>query len=88
MVKECTLSTGNLSPGGFPRYSVVRIIDRPDMTSAVNRLLKATNQPTNQHLCNLLRFFTVVKIDYLYRIPFSVCPKFHDSVIPSTFQGF
>ena len=35
MAKECTLSTGKLSLGGLPRNSVVRITDRPDMTSAV-----------------------------------------------------
>ena len=30
------LSTGNLPQGGLPRNSVDRIIDRPDMTSAVD----------------------------------------------------
>ena len=35
MVKECILSTGKLPPEGLPRNSVVRITDRPDMTSAV-----------------------------------------------------
>ena len=35
MANECALSTGKLPLGDFPRTSVVRIIDRPDMTSAV-----------------------------------------------------
>ena len=36
MAKECTLSTGKLPLGGLPGNicSVVRITDRPDMTSA------------------------------------------------------
>ena len=37
MVKECILSTGKLLLGGLPRNSVVRITDRPDMTSVVYR---------------------------------------------------
>ena len=44
MVKECTLSTGKLPLGGFLRNSVVRITDRPDMTSAVDPGCKALNQ--------------------------------------------
>ena len=35
--KECTLSTGKLPPGVLPSSSVVRITDRPDMTTAVYR---------------------------------------------------
>ena len=35
MVKECMLSSDNLPLGGLPRNSMVRITDRPDMTSAV-----------------------------------------------------
>ena len=35
MAKECMLSTGKLPLGGLSRNSVVRINDRPDMTSAV-----------------------------------------------------
>ena len=34
MVKKCVLSTGKLPLGGLPRNRVVRINDRPDMTSA------------------------------------------------------
>ena len=44
MAKQCTLSTGKLPPIGLPRNSVVRITDRPDITSAVYLGLKATNQ--------------------------------------------
>ena len=44
MAKEFTLSTGNLPRGGLPRNSVVRITDRPDMTSAVYHGRKALNQ--------------------------------------------
>ena len=39
-----TLSTGKLSLGGLPRNSVVRITDRPNLTSVVYRWLKAANQ--------------------------------------------
>ena len=35
MEKEFTLNTVKLSLGGLPRNSVIRIIDHPDMTSAV-----------------------------------------------------
>ena len=35
---------GKLPPGGLPWNSVVRITDRPDMTSAVYRGRKASNQ--------------------------------------------
>ena len=38
------LSTGKLLPDGLPRNSVVRIMDHPDMTSAVYHGHKATNQ--------------------------------------------
>ena len=44
MAKECTLSTGKLPPRGLPRNSVVRITDRPDMTSDVHCGHKAANQ--------------------------------------------
>ena len=37
MVKGWALSTSNLPRGGLPRNSVDRIIDCPDMTSAVDR---------------------------------------------------
>ena len=50
MVKECALSTGKLPVGGLPWDSVVRINDRPDMTSAVDSGHKASTQPTNQLL--------------------------------------
>ena len=36
MAKGCALSTGYLPQRGFPRNSVDRITDRPDMTSAVD----------------------------------------------------
>ena len=35
MANECALSPGKLPLGNFPRTSVVRITDRPDMSSAV-----------------------------------------------------
>ena len=38
------LSTGKLLQGGLPRISVVRVIDCPNMTSAVAYGCKATNQ--------------------------------------------
>ena len=50
MAKE--LSAGKLPPRNLPRISVVRINDRPDMTSAVYRGHKAIVQ-TNKGL-NLL----------------------------------
>ena len=45
MAKECALSTGNLLRGGL--RSVDGIIDRPDMTLAVDLGRKALTQPTN-----------------------------------------
>ena len=33
--KECTVSTGKLHSGGSPMNSVIRITDRPDVTSSV-----------------------------------------------------
>ena len=44
MAKECTLSTGKQPLAGLPRNSVVRITDRPNMTSAVYCGHKAINQ--------------------------------------------
>ena len=44
MAKDCALSTGYLPRGGLPRNSVDRITDRPDMTSAVDRVHKASTQ--------------------------------------------
>ena len=38
------LSTSKLPLGGLPRNSVVRITDRPDMTSAVYHGCRATNK--------------------------------------------
>ena len=46
--ERCALSTGNLPWGGVPRNNVDRITDRPDTTSAVYRVHKAsiqTNKP-------------------------------------------
>ena len=43
MTKECTLSIGKLPLGGFPKNSVVRINDHPNMTSAVYRGRKTLN---------------------------------------------
>ena len=48
MAKGCALSTGYLLWGGLPRNSVDRITDRPDMTSAVDRGRKASNQTKKQ----------------------------------------
>ena len=48
MTKGCALSTGYLPRGGLPRNSVDRIIDRPDMTSAVDRGRKASTQTNKQ----------------------------------------
>ena len=48
MAKGCVLSTGYLPRGGLPRNSVDRITDRPDMTSAVDRGRKASNQTNKQ----------------------------------------
>ena len=42
MVKECTLSTGEMPMRGLPRNSVVRITDRPDMTEDVKQQIKQT----------------------------------------------
>ena len=39
--KKCALSIGNKSLGGFFKNSVAKITDRPDMTIAVNRGVKA-----------------------------------------------
>ena len=44
MAKRWPLSTGNLPLGGLPKNSVDRIIDRPDMTLAVDRGRKALTQ--------------------------------------------
>ena len=48
MAKGCALSTGYLPRGGLPRNSVDRITDRPDMTSAVDRVRKASTQTNKQ----------------------------------------
>ena len=53
MRKNVHLSTGKLPLGGLPRNSVVRITDRPDMTSAVYLGDKTLNQ-TNKHKAILL----------------------------------
>ena len=53
MAKGCALSTAYLSRGGFPRNSVDRITDRPDMTSAVDCGCKASTQ-TNKNKQNLV----------------------------------
>ena len=45
---KCTLSTGKLPLGGLPRNTVVRTIDRPNMTSAVYRGRKSLNQSNKQ----------------------------------------
>ena len=42
MAKECALVTGILPVGGLPRKSVVRITDRPHMTSAIYHGRKAS----------------------------------------------
>ena len=47
MTTKCTLSTGELPPGGLPRNSVVRKIDHAVMPSPVYRGRKAT---TNQRI--------------------------------------
>ena len=44
MAKESSLNTDKLPLGGLPRNNVVRLNDPPDMTSAVYRGRKATNQ--------------------------------------------
>ena len=49
MVMECMLSTGKLPLEGLPKNSVVRITDRPDMTSAVYHGHKASNQTIKQN---------------------------------------
>ena len=48
MAKGRALGTGYLPLGGLPRNSVDRIIDRPDMTSAVDRGRKASTQTNKQ----------------------------------------
>ena len=47
---ECALNTGNMPPGGFPRYSVS---NRPDTTSAVYSGHLATNQKKMVTLLNI-----------------------------------
>ena len=49
MAKKFALSTctDKLPPGGLSKISVVRITDRPDMTSSVYRGCKATNKSIN-----------------------------------------
>ena len=44
MAKECMLSIGKLPLGSLPRNSMVKITDRPGMTSAVYHGSKATKQ--------------------------------------------
>ena len=57
MAKGWALSTGNLPRRGFPRNSVDRITDRPDMTSAVDRGRKALTQLTSFFRSHRLRCF-------------------------------
>ena len=70
MAKECTLSTGEMPLGGLPRNSVVRITDRPNMTSAVYCGRKASNQHQQQirlhaaspiSVCTVCHFSNVTK---------------------------
>ena len=58
------LSTDKLPMGGLPRNSVVRITDRPDVTSAVYRGHKATNQ-TNKQMYYL--YIKIKGADQLHR---------------------
>ena len=46
--KNGALNTGKLPAGGLPRNSVVKVTDRPNMTSAVYRGCKALNQTKKQ----------------------------------------
>ena len=81
MAKGCALSTGYLPRGGFPRNSVDRIADCPDMTSVVERGHKArtqTNKLTFQ--CNvhpLTRHFYIVKLGFTGDSISSPEPKAH-----------
>ena len=56
--EKCALSTGLLPPGGLPRNSVVRINDRPDMTSAVYCGCKALNQ-TKTNLLETIHIWSI-----------------------------
>ena len=56
MMKGCALSTGYLPRVGLPRNSVDRIIDRSDMTSAVDRGRKASIQTNKQRTLSDLGF--------------------------------
>ena len=67
MVKDCTLNTDKLSPGGLHRNGVVRINDRPDMASAVYRGRKTTNQINK----NSKPEDTEIDNSYTYSIPIS-----------------
>ena len=52
--EEHLSSTGMLPLGGLPRNSFVKIFDRPDMSSAVYRGRKATQQTNKNHYCPIL----------------------------------
>ena len=45
-----------MPPGGLHRNRVVRTTDHPDMTSAVDRELKALNQINKQSTCYIWAF--------------------------------
>ena len=63
MAQECTLSTGKLPPRGFPRNRVVRINDRPNMTSAVYCGCKAQSKPMKASCKNVCFDISVLQMD-------------------------
>ena len=87
MVKECALSTGNLPLGGLLRNIVDRIIDLPDMTSAVDHGRKASTQP-NQ---TLLKPFIHGHVLRIRKFCIYICGKFayvSKSIFTSRSHGF
>ena len=73
LVKGCTLSLDEPLRLSLLKKSVVRITDRPDMTSAVYRGRKSKNQ-TKQQICILLERNRINIIKQIYTITLTCFP--------------
>ena len=61
MAKECTLNTCKLPLGHLPSNGAVRITDRPEMISAVNRGRKVTKKKKRRKMI-MIKFYVFVRV--------------------------